>query len=49
LYQRLAVTQSAVRLQRLVFALTAKYPRIAVAAPTVLERAIARVYGTMIG
>ena len=35
--------------QRLVFALTAKYPRIAVAAPTVLERAIARVYGTMIG
>jgi hypothetical protein len=30
-----------------VFALTAKYPRVAVAAPRELERAIARVFGTM--
>ena len=33
--------------QRLVFALTAKYPRVAVAARKELERAIARVFGTM--
>jgi len=33
--------------QRVVFALTAKYPRVCVAAPRELERAIARVFGTM--
>jgi hypothetical protein len=33
--------------QRVVFALTAKYPRVAVAAPRELERAIERVFGTM--
>jgi hypothetical protein len=35
--------------QRVVFALTARYPRIAVAAPSELERAIARVFGRMAG
>jgi MshEN domain len=33
--------------QRVVFALTAKYPRVRVAAPRELDRAIARVFGTM--
>jgi MshEN domain len=33
--------------QRLVFALTAQYPRVCVASPRELERAIARVFGTM--
>jgi hypothetical protein len=33
--------------QRLVFALTAQYPRVCVAAPRELERAISRVFGRM--
>lgn len=33
--------------QRVVFALTAQYPRVAVAAARELDRAIARVFGTM--
>ena len=33
--------------QRVVFALTAQYPRVVVAAPRELERAIDRIFGTM--